>query len=122
MEGLRINTASAPRRVIGLSKLELEELKSHIDDGVELSNADMKIELLRVIDSLLSNRLPDTDGERLIINLQSYKYALENNKDKIESIRGALLGEFMGLIGAQAGGRRRRKTRGRRRRSRRHCK
>jgi hypothetical protein len=90
--------------------MELEQLKSHIDDGVELSNSDMKIELLRVIDTLLSNRLPGTDDKRTIVNLQSYKYALENNKDKVENIRGALLGEFMGLLAAQAGGKRRRKS------------
>jgi hypothetical protein len=116
-----LNIAAAPRRVIGLSKAELEELKSHIDDGVELSNADMKIELLRVIDTLLSNRLPGTNDERRIVNLKSYKHALENNKDTVAAIRGSLLGEFMSLLAAtQAGGRRRRKTRGKRRRTKRH--
>ena len=115
---LSINTGAAPRREINLSKLELEELKSHIDERVMLNAEDMKIELLRVIDALLSNRLPGTDDSRRIINLQSYKYALENNRDKVESIRGALLGDFMVLLAAaQAGGKRRRKTRGRKRRN-----
>ena len=108
-----INTAAAPRREVGLSKTEIEELKSHIDESVALNEEDMKIELLRVIDTLLSNRLPGTDDSRRIINLRSYKHALENNRDKVESIRGALLGDFMVLLSAaQAGGKRkRRKTR-----------
>lgn len=110
-----INTGAAPKREINLSKAELEELKSHIDERVALNEEDMKIELLRVIDALLSNRLPGTDDSRRIINLRTYKHALENNRDKVESIRSALLGDFMSLLAAaQAGGKRRRKTRRRR--------
>jgi hypothetical protein len=116
-----LNIGAAPRRVIGLSKIELEELKSHIDEDIRLSNEDMRIELIRVIERLLSNRLPGTDGERRIVNLQALLTALENNRDTVEAIRSTLLGEFMSLLAAtQAGGKRRRKTRGRRRRSRRH--
>lgn len=116
--GLGIKTNAAPKRVINLSKAELEELKSHIDDSVVLEEEELKIELLRVIDALLANRLSNTDYERLIVNLQSYKYALEHDRDETEAIRSALLGEFMRLAD-QAGGKHRRKTkRGRSRRNR----
>jgi hypothetical protein len=111
--GLQLNTGAAPKKVINMSKVELEELKSHIDDGHGHTNEDLKVELLRVIDTLLSNRLPNTGGSRLIVNLKNYEYMLIHNKDKVESIRSALLGEFGGLLAAaQIGGRR---TRGRRR-------
>lgn len=65
--GLSLNTKAKPVRLIGLTTAELEELKSHIDEDQKLNAAALKDELLRVIGTLLSNRLPDTDDKRLIV-------------------------------------------------------
>ena len=105
MSGLTINTTARPMRVLDLSKAELELLK----ESAEIDPPD-RIELLRVIDTLLSSRLPDTDDKRPIVNLMSYKHALENNRDTLTSIRSVVLRELDDFISATQAGGVRRKT------------
>jgi hypothetical protein len=125
--GLSLNTTAKPERVLKLTKSELIILKSKVEESLQMNDATKKAELLRVIDTLLSSRLPGTDDQRPIENLVNYKYALENDKDKIESIRSVLLRELDNFLDAvQTGGKRRRhrtkrsKTR-RSRKTRRSC-
>jgi hypothetical protein len=107
LAGISINTAAKPEPIISLPKSDIEALKARIDDGHVYNEDSLRLIMVGILTILLDKVLPEKRESQHVQNLNSYMYALINNKDKVESIRSALLGEFAMMVdAAQAGGRR----------------
>ncbi len=134
---LSINPNAAPKLFISLSTVELEALRSQIQDdkifaqnGTQImTDADLRALLKHIIQTLLKSNIHGSDSPRVLTNLTTYLSQANDPKIKINEVRGSLLGAFFGLIDAAkeaesfTGGRRRlgRKMRSIKRRRTKRC-
>jgi hypothetical protein len=128
MAAAAINTGAKPRKTVSLSYGRLRELHTLLEELEDAEADEIKLAVDKVIEELLNSRLnterplKESDS-RPIVNLLSYKYTLTKvtKRRQMMEIRNSVLREVGQMLeAAQAGGRRRSRTRRRTSRKNRH--